>query len=213
MLHICLSLLSLPAPKRATLAETESLEGAQTGGDGGGRCGVGFLGDSDQLFPHYRSAHALLIVLFIPLLSIHPCMVFLLQYPHFFLSPSINHPGFYLTLLSALASAHSIGRAHSGSEPHSSRNSRFFHPNPQQHDPKTHALCCSPRPPMLQTHGVGQHQKRNMKDKNPPPVNAGLISPTFPGGVALWHDVESTDSTRHSLSRGRSGGITYRTCM
>lgn len=146
----------------------------------GVHAGVGFLGDSDQLFPHYRSVHALLIISFIPS-SIHPCMVFLWQYTYFFLSPSVNHPRFHLTPLSALANAHSIHKAHSVSEPHSTRNSGFFHPN--------HSSMILGPMPTMQKHGVGQHQKRNMKDQNPPPVNARLTSPAFPGGVALWHGV------------------------
>lgn len=154
----------------------------------GVHAGVGFLGDSDQLFPHYRSVHAVLIILFIPLPSFHPCMVFLLQYPHFF-SVSQCKPHRFLSQ-PTFSSGHCPQHTYSTlSEHHSTKNSRFFHPNPQQHDPKTHALCCSPRPPTLRKRGMGQHQKRNMKDKNPPPVNARLRSLTFPGGVALRHGV------------------------
>lgn len=127
MLHICLSLLSLPAPKRATRAETESLEGAWSGGDGGGLCWC-------RISRWYWSA--------LPPLQVCPCtpyyVIFLLSILAwyfcgsihiFFLSPSVNHPGFYLTPLSALASAHSRHKAHSVSEPHSTRSSGFFHPS------------------------------------------------------------------------------------
>lgn len=132
------------------------------------------------------SMHSLLFYLSPCLLSI-PAWYFCCSIHIFFLSPSVNHPGFYLSPLLALATAPSILKAHSVSEHHLARNSRFFHPNPQQHDPKTHVLCCSPRPPTLQKDGMGQHQKRNMKDKNPLPANARLINPTFPGVVAFRH--------------------------
>ena len=126
------------------------------------------------------------LIFFIPMPSIHTCMVFLLQYP-VSLSVSQWKSLFFSTSspLSALPSAHSTPKAHRVSNPSWARDSRLFHSNPQECDPKTNTLCCSPRPPTLQKHRGHQHHRRNMINKNPCPINTSLISPTFPGDTGL----------------------------